>query len=117
MNNYKELVVWKKSMDMVEKVYQLVKGLLDSEKFSLTSQITQSALSVPLNIAEGAGRKSNKDFSRFLSIANASSYELETQLILMERIFSIKVSEVLNILIEIQKMIYSLNKTLTIKET
>jgi four helix bundle protein len=114
MNNYKELIVWQKSIDLVERVYQLAKQLPDSEKFTFTSQITRSALSIPSNIAEGAGRKSNKDFGRFLSIANGSAYELETQLILMEKIFSIKTIETLDLLMEIQRMIYGLSKTLKI---
>ncbi|MFD1550694.1 four helix bundle protein [Putridiphycobacter roseus] len=112
MNNYKGLIVWQKSIELVEKTYQLVIELPESEKYTFISQITRSALSVPSNIAEGAGRKSNKDFSRFLSIANGSTYELETQLILVNKIFKINTDTILALIEEIQKMIYSLDKNL-----
>ena len=82
MHNYKELKVWQKSMDLTVKVYQLTSMFPDSEKYNLTSQARRSSVSIPSNIAEGAGRHTKADFSRFLDIAYGSSSELDTQLIL-----------------------------------
>ncbi len=70
-------------MELTKSVYQLVLELPTDEKFGLISQIKRSSISIPSNIAEGAGRNSNKEFKHFLSIANGSVYELQTQLILL----------------------------------
>ncbi len=86
MNKYQELKIWNKAMDLVEQVYSLLKMLLDEEKFGLISQVKRCSISIPSNIAEGAGRNSPKEFIRFLSIANGSTTELETQLILIVRL-------------------------------
>ena len=76
---HKDLEVWKKSMDLVVDVYKLMKQLPESEKYGLISQIKRSSISIPSNIAEGAGRASTKEFIRFLDIATGSLSELETQ--------------------------------------
>jgi len=83
---HKDLEVWKKSMDLVEDVYKLMKQLPESEKYGLISQIKRSSISVPSNIAEGAARGSTKEFIRFLDIASGSLSELETQLLLVQRL-------------------------------
>ncbi|MEH0158187.1 four helix bundle protein [Limibacter armeniacum] len=85
-HNFKNLLVWQKSMDLVTEVYQLTRNFPESERYNLVSQINRSAVSVPSNIAEGSGRNTNKDFARFLGNALGSLYELETQLILAERL-------------------------------
>ncbi len=80
------------------------------EKFGLTPQILRSAYSIPSNIAEGSGRSSDKEFSRFLDIALGSAFELETQLILasdLNYLSEDKMQNIHNLLNEIQKMIYS----------
>lgn len=82
MHKVDDLILWKKAMKLTVLVYQIVAELPLDEKYGLTSQIKRSAVSIPSNIAEGAGRNSNKEFKHFLSIANSSSYELQTQLIL-----------------------------------
>ena len=82
MHKVEDLKIWKKSMELTKSVYQLVLELPTDEKFGLISQIKRSSISIPSNIAEGAGRNSNKEFKHFLSIANGSVYELQTQLIL-----------------------------------
>ena len=100
-------------MELVENVYQLMKQLPDDEKFGLISQIKRSSVSIPSNIAEGAWRNSNKEFVRFLSIANGSTTELETQLILIVKLKFVKAIDVdmaLKKCIEIKKMSYSLQK-------
>ncbi|MGV6861394.1 MAG: four helix bundle protein [Putridiphycobacter sp.] len=79
MHNFRELKVWNKAIEIVEGIYLLAKKLPESEKFTFTSQITRCSISIPSNIAEGAGRGTNKDFIRFLNMATGSCYELETQ--------------------------------------
>lgn len=111
-HNFRDLIIWKNAMDIVETIYKLSAGLPSEEKFSLTSQINRSAISIPSNIAEGSGRSTNKDFLKFLNIALSSSFELETQLILTNRLFNIEVEELLNKINELQKMIVGFKKTL-----
>ncbi len=78
MNRFKELDVWKKAVDLSLDIYKMTDSFPEKEKFNLISQINRSSISIPSNIAEGAGRDGKKDFSRFLSIAVGSSFELET---------------------------------------
>lgn len=82
MNNFKELHVWKKSMNLVKTIYSATKCFPREEQFGLTNQIRRCAVSIPSNIAEGAGRNSPKEFNHFLSIALGSCFELETQIII-----------------------------------
>lgn len=79
MHKYKELIVWQKSRLLVKDVYDLMNVLPEDEKFGLISQIKRAAVSMVSNIAEEAGRSSDKDFIRFLDIANGSAFELEAQ--------------------------------------
>ena len=113
MYNYKDLIVWQKSMDLVEKVYQLTATFPQEERFGLTSQIRRCAVSIPSNIAEGAGRKSKKVFRNFLEISNGSINELKTQLEISKRIGFISENELENIFDicnEVQKMTITLIK-------
>jgi four helix bundle protein len=115
MHNLKKLIIWNKSMELATSVYKVTANYPDDEKFGLTSQIRRSAVSVPSNIAEGAGRESDKDFARFLSIANGSSYELQTQLILsqlLELADESAINPLLDVISEIQKMNYTFQKNL-----
>lgn len=82
MHKYKELKVWQKAIELVTDIYRATSKFPDKERFGLISQINRAAVSIPSNIAEGAGRNSDKEFLYFLSIAHASSYETETQLII-----------------------------------
>ena len=86
MHKYKELEIWKRAIDLTVDVYDLTKNFPEDEKFGLTSQIKRAAVSVPSNIAEGAGRNSNKEFNQFLGISTGSLFEVETQLIIAERL-------------------------------
>ncbi|SEA05813.1 four helix bundle protein [Psychroflexus halocasei] len=118
MHNYKELKIWQKSIDLVENVFQLIRELPLSEKYGLIDQIKRSAISVPSNIAEGAGRNSNKDFRRFLSISKGSLNELNTQLIISNRLNFIdndKLNQLEKDINEIQKIIYKFNQNLESK--
>ena len=69
MHNYKELIVWQKARVLVKDVYMLIANFPDDEKFGISSQMKRAAVSISSNIAEGAGRETNKDFIRFLNIA------------------------------------------------
>lgn len=82
MHNFEKLLFWQKSIALAKEVYLICADLPKDEKFGLISQIKRSVVSIPSNIAEGAGRNSNNEFNHFLGIANASSFELQTQLIL-----------------------------------
>jgi four helix bundle protein len=84
-NNLNELKVWQKSIELAQAVYISTKGFPSTEKYGLTSQIRRSAVSVASNIAEGAGRNTNKEFNHFLGIAKGSGYELMTQVILSNK--------------------------------
>jgi len=80
VRTYKDLIVWQKAMQLVTDVYLLTKSLPKDEVYGLTSQVRRCSISIPSNIAEGYGRKSTNDYSRFLQIAIGSLYELQTQL-------------------------------------
>ena len=86
MQSFKDLIVWQKAIILVEEVYHLLRNLPNDERYALSDQIRRSVVSIPSNIAEGRGRNSEKEFVRFLNIANGSAYELETQLILCQRL-------------------------------
>jgi four helix bundle protein len=118
MNKYEDLKVWRKAMDLVELTYLLASELPSDEKYGLVTQIKRSSVSIPSNIAEGAGRNSKKEFARFLSMANGSTAELETQLLLLKRLNFIdenRIVPLLNLCNELRKMNFSLQKSL-IKE-
>jgi four helix bundle protein len=80
MQDYKELMIWKDSMLVVKEVYELTSQFPDSEKFGLVTQMRRAAISIPSNIAEGAGSISQKEFRRYLVLSISSSNELDTQL-------------------------------------
>lgn len=86
IQNYRDLNVWKKSMDLTVEIYRLVKFLPKEETYALSDQMRRAVVSIPSNIAEGHGRNSTRDFIRFLSIARGSQTELETQLQICERL-------------------------------
>lgn len=115
MNQYKNLTLWAKSIELVTRIYQLTEVFPDKERFNLISQINRAAVSIPSNIAEGAGRNSDKEFRYFLSIAHASSFELETQLIIANNLGYLPqniLEELLDNIGELQKMNYSLQMKL-----
>ncbi len=82
MHRYKELKFWQFSRAFCIDIYKITSSFPENEKFGLVSQLRRASVSIASNIAEGASRKSNKDFSRFLTIALGSCYEIETQLII-----------------------------------
>lgn len=86
IKTYKDLIVWQKSMEVVEIVFKETKSFPGSELYGLVSQMKRAAVSIPSNIAEGFGRNSPKEFAQFYSISYGSALELETQLIIAKRI-------------------------------
>ena len=85
-HNFRKLNVWVEAVDLAVSIFKVTKKYPDFEKYSIISQITRRAVSVPSNIAEGCTRKSNKHFVTFLEIASGSAFELETQLIISNKI-------------------------------
>lgn len=115
MNDFRELKVWKESMELVEKIYSTSEDFPQSELFGLTSQIKRSATSIPSNIAEGAGRNNQKEFNHFLGISSGSSSELSTQLEIAKRLNFLneeKWNEIEAQIKYIQKMIYKLQMSI-----
>jgi four helix bundle protein len=84
--NYQDLVVWQNAMSLVESVYRATRGFPHEEVYGLTAQLRRAAVSIPSNIAEGQGRRSARDFLRFLSMAYGSLREVETQVLIAERL-------------------------------
>ncbi len=116
VKSYKELIVWQRAMDFVTEVYSVIKMLPKEESFGLCNQMRRAAISIPSNIAEGQARNSTKEFVHFLSIANGSRAEIETQLLLCVKIGYVKeknIEKSMLLLQEISKMIYSLMRSLT----
>ena len=104
-----DLEVWKRSIDLVENIYQIIKKFPREENYTLASQFKKSAISIPSNIAEGASRNSKKEFTHFLFIALGSASELETQIIIAARLRFIKSTEsILNDIEVIKKMLNGL---------
>lgn len=102
-------------MDLAVDVYHLMAHLPPEEMYALTTQIKKCAVSIPLNIAEGAGRSSDKDFARFLDISCGSGNEMQSQLILAERLDYLtgaQLGKVFSDLEEVQKMSFGLLKTI-----
>jgi four helix bundle protein len=84
--NYQDLIVWQKAMNLVQLIYDATKSFPKEETYGLTSQIRRAAVSIPSNIAEGQGRASAAEFRRFRSIAHGSVREVETQIMISQRL-------------------------------
>ncbi|UZO81923.1 four helix bundle protein [Aquimarina sp. ERC-38] len=82
VKTYKDLLIWKKGIEIVKEIYKICKSLPKEELFSLQSQLKRSSISIPSNIAEGWGRNSTKSYVQFLNYARGSLMELETQIII-----------------------------------
>ncbi|MBC8353391.1 MAG: four helix bundle protein [Planctomycetes bacterium] len=113
--NYRDLIVWQKAMDVVVDVYRMTSEFPSTERYGLASQMQRAAASIPSNIAEGQGRTSDKEFQRFLSIANGSRCELETQIMLSSRLNYIE-NDMRSVLLErseeIGRLLTGLSKSL-----
>lgn len=90
MRPHNNLDAWKRSIEFVLRIYKVTESFPKDERFGLTSQIRRASVSIPANIVEGAGRKSDKEFIQFLSHAQGSASEVETELLIASRLGYIK---------------------------
>ena len=90
IQNFKDLMIWQRSISLVEEVYDITRHFPKEESYGLTSQIRRSAVSIPSNIAEGFGRFHNNEYKQFLFISLGSCAELSTQVIIAERLGYLK---------------------------
>lgn len=107
-HNFKNLKIWSKGMDAVDRVYAFSATLPDHEKYGLRSQLTRADVSVPSNIAERSGASTDKDFARFLGISLGSAFEVETQLLICERRgfgHILKLNDAIATINEVQRML------------
>ncbi|HAH38777.1 MAG TPA: four helix bundle protein [Algoriphagus sp.] len=114
-HNFKNLTVWRKSVDLAVKVYETTALFPSEERFGMTSQMRRSSVSIPSNIAEGTARNSSKAFSNCLDISLGESFELETQTIIATRVglLNQEAFESINLeLDEIQKMLIGLKSNI-----
>ncbi|BAU12850.1 S23 ribosomal protein [Leptolyngbya sp. NIES-3755] len=115
IRGHRDLKVWNRAMDLVVRSYELTKEFPKAEQYGLTSQIQRAAVSIPANIAEGKGRRHLGDYLRHLSIARGSLMELETHILIAERLCyltSQKAEAVLLLIEEISRMLSSLQQAL-----
>lgn len=115
VRNYRELIVWQKSMTAIQQVYTLVKRLPKEELFALSDQMRRCVISIASNIAEGQQRASGSEFARFISYAQGSHAELETQLLACVAIGYLdepSIAPTMTLLEEINKMLTTLQKNL-----
>jgi four helix bundle protein len=118
--SYKDLLVWRKGIDLVKETYLLTSQFPPEERFGLSVQMRRAAVSVPSNIAEGQARKSSAEFKQFLSIAQGSLAELETQLTITSelRLCSERQTEAsVKRIDELQRMLRSLQKKLSARQS
>jgi len=115
MRSHKDLEVWKRSVELVKRIYDITQSFPKEELYGLTNQIRRSAVSIPSNIAEGAARNHQKEFIQFLYITLGSIAELETQLIISEKLMFVKSNlshELQKELLELKNMTLGLIKYL-----
>ncbi len=115
VKHYKELIVWKKAMDLVTEIYRLTDAFPENEKFGLVSQLRRAAVSIPSNIAEGQGRLSIGEFKQFLGHARGSLFEVETQILIANNLKLYNVTEtprILNLIEECGRLLNGLIRSL-----
>ena len=86
IKDFKDLIIWQRGMEIAEKCYFLTKFFPKEELYGMVQQVRRAAVSIPANIAEGYGRRSKRDYARFLNISQGSINELQTHLILSSRV-------------------------------
>ncbi|HRF79315.1 MAG TPA: four helix bundle protein [Flavobacteriales bacterium] len=112
MHDFTKLRVWNDAVELVTDIYKATEKFYKDERFGLTSQVRRCAVSIPSNIAEGAGRRTPGEFKQFLGIAIGSSCELLTQLIIAQRLGYLEAQEVAGLAARItliQKGVYKLD--------
>ena len=116
--DYKDLNVWKDSIDLVENIYKLVNTFPKEEVYALTDQLKRASVSIPSNIAEGSNRNTTKEFIQFLYIALGSASEVETQLIISQRLgYTTNIQNELQQITKMRKMLNALINSLKRKTT
>lgn len=113
INDFTEMPVWQKAMDVAEKCFNISENLPRKEDYALTSQLRRSAESISANIAEGFGRRTSKDKSRFYDISGGSAFETKSHLIYGVRVKYFQEIEYLEIKNIIDEVIHELNKITT----
>ncbi len=116
--SYKSLIVWQKSIALVRQIYILTKDFPPEEKFGIISQMRRAAVSIPSNIAEGQARRTTPDFIRFISNAEGSLAELDTQLIMaieLQMCTDGAATECFSLIEENRKMLNALRRSLIAK--
>lgn len=114
MNNYRDLLVWRKAVDFAVSIYRETEQFPKAEVYGITAQLRRASASIAANIAEGAGRNSDKEFIHFLSIALGSIYEVETFLCIAKEIAYLaenNYNELLSATNELNKMLRALQKS------
>ena len=111
--HHKDLEAWKKSIELVTRIYEVTKSFPEEEKYGIITQIRRAAVSIPSNIAEGAARNSNKEMCYFINIALGSLAELETQLIISEKLHYFNDTELYQQINKVMSLIVGLKKYLS----
>lgn len=117
-HNFRELKIWQDATAIAKDIFMLTSTFPEEQKFVLISQMNRAVVSISSNIAEGTSRNSDKDFNRFLEIAQGSAYELESQLAIAEQLNIINkttYTELINKLSNLQNMIGGFKRSLTVK--
>jgi four helix bundle protein len=120
VRDFRDLQVWHKAHGFVIDLYRHTSAFPSEEKYGLTSHLRKSATSIPSNIAEGCGRKGERELSRFLGIAAGSASESEYQLLLAHELGYLKESEYLHLsglITEVKRMLYSLIQKLSVESS
>jgi four helix bundle protein len=115
-HGFRDLLAWQRAMDLVEVVYRTTHIWPKEELYGLTNQVRRAVVSVPANIAEGQGRNAAKEFAYFLAIAKGSLCEVETLLMIAERLGyrdSVTTEDLLARITEIGRLLYGLRQSLS----
>ncbi len=115
MHNFRKLEIWEMAINLASEVYRITEKIHYSEKYNIISQMCRAVVSIPSNIAEGAGRNTKGEFRQFLGIALGSCYELETQIILSKKLKFVSSKDAENLteqITNLQKKIYKFRNTL-----
>lgn len=112
MRDFKKLKIWQKAMQIAVEVYRIAKVFPAEEKFGMRSQVTRAAVSIASNIAEGSAKSSDKEYKQFCERALGSSYELETQMLLAAQLGWTKTENIMEEIMQEQKMLMAFIDTL-----
>ena len=118
INSYKDLLVWQKGIALVNEIYQLTKNFPTDEKLGLISQMRRAAVSIPSNIAEGQARRTTPDFIRFISMAEGSLAELDTQVTIaveLKYCNQNEINKLISMIDELRRILNGLRRTLLAK--